>query len=178
MNRIAIDRTGNQTTVTVSRWPNEDAPFQISTSAPSAGISALPGPVKEAINKRNQRGGAAKGRVLYAEQLGLSGRRITVGALILHITEKGEPEILNLGVADFKVGQDRRQLIATMLACVVSIAIECDSRSVSWLVHGDKAAKAAAAFGFRRLPQGRSPRGTIRLGRQVQNLSGRLSAAG
>jgi hypothetical protein len=178
VNRIAIDRAGNQTTVTVTRWPNEEAPLQISTSAPAAGISALPGPLKRAINKRNQRGGAAKGRVLYAEQLGLPGRRITVGALILHITERDEPEILNLGVADFKVGRDRRQLIATMLTCVVSIAIECDSRSVSWLVHGDKEAKAATAFEFRRLPQGRSPRGTIRLRRKVQKLSGRLSAAG
>ncbi len=169
MKRIAIDRAGNQTTVTVSRWPNDDAPYQISTSAPGAGISALPGPLKKTINRRNQRGGAAKGRVLYAEQLGLSGRRITVGALILHITERREPEILNLGVAHFKVGQDRQQLIAAMLACVVRIAIECDCRSVSWVVHSDKAAKAAAAFEFRRLPRGRSsPRGTIRLRRQVQ----------
>jgi len=168
--RIAIDRAGNQTTVTVSRWPNEDAPYQISTSAPGADPSALPGPLKKAINRRNQRGGATKGRVLYAEQLGLSGRRITVGALILHITEKGVPEILNLGVADFKVGEDRQQLTATMLACIARIAIGCDCRSVTWLVHSDKAAKAAAAFGFRRLPRGRgnSPRGTIRLGRQVQ----------
>ena len=170
MKRIAIDRAGNQTTVTVSRWPNENAPYQISTSAPGADISALPGALKKAINSRNQRGGAAKGRVLYAEQPGLSGRRITVGALILHLDAKGEPEILNLGVADFKDGEDRKQLVATMLACVTKIAIECDCSSVTWLVHSDKAAKAAAAFGFRRLPHGRnSPRGTIRLGRQVQN---------
>jgi len=167
--RIAIDRAGNRTTVIVSRWPNNDAPYQISTSAPSTDVSVLPGPLKKAINRRNQRGGAMKGRVLYAEQLGLSGRRITVGALILHITERREPEILNLGVADFKVGEDRQQLIATMLSCVVRIAIECDCCSVTWLVHGDKAAKVAAAFGFRRLPRGRnSPRGTIRLGRQIQ----------
>ncbi len=169
MKRIAIDRSGNQTTFTVSQWPNENAPYQILTSAPGADISALPGPLKQAIKRRNQRGGATKGRVLYAEQLGLSGRRITVGALILHITERGEPEILNLGVADFKVGADRQQLIATMLACVTRIAIECDCSSVTWLVHNDKAAKAAAAFGFRRLPRGRNtPRGTIGLSRQVQ----------
>jgi len=167
--RIAIDRAGNQTTVTVSRWPSADAPYQISTSAPSADTSALPGPLKKAINRRNQRGGAAKGRVLYAEQPGLSGRRITVGALILHISERCEPEIVNLGVTDSKVGEDRQQLIATMLACVTRIAIECNCSSVTWLVHSEKAAKAAAAFGFRRLRRGRNPpRGTIRLARQLQ----------
>jgi hypothetical protein len=166
---IAIDRAGKQTTVTVSRWPNEGAPYQISTSAPGADTSALPESLRKAIHRRNQRGGATKGRVLYAEQLGLSDRRITVGALILHITERGEPEILNLGVADFKDSEDRHQLIVTMLACVTGIAIECDCSSVAWLVHNDKGAKAAAAFGFRRLRRGRSsPRGTIRLSRQIQ----------
>lgn len=168
MNRIAIDRAGNQTTVTVSRWPREDAPYQISTSVPGADTSSLPVPLKHAINRRRQHGGATKGRVLYAEQLGLPGRRIMVGALILHINERGEPEIVNFGVADFKVGEDRQQLILTMLACVNKIAIECGSRSVTWLVRGDQAAKAAAAFGFRRLPRRDWPRGAILLRRQVQ----------
>lgn len=92
-----------------------------------------------------------------------------MGALILHISERCEPEIVNLGVTDSKVGEDRQQLIATMLACVTRIAIECNCSSVTWLVHSEKAAKAAAAFGFRRLRRGRNPpRGTIRLARQLQ----------
>lgn len=170
MKRIVIDRARDQTSVTVRQWPREDAPYQISTAVtPSADLSTLPDSMRKAINRRKQRGGAAKGRVLYIEQLGLSGSKIIVGALVLHIAEKGEPEILNLGVADFKVGQDRRQIIATMLACITGIAVECNSTSITWLVHSDDAAKAAAAFDFRRLPRGRnSPRGTIRLVRQIQ----------
>ena len=169
MNRITIDLSGGQTTVAVSRWPSENAPYQVSTSATGVDISVLPAPLKKAIQRRNQRGGAAKGRVLYAEQAGLSGRRITVGALILHVDARRQLEILNLGVADFKDGKDRKQLIATMLACVTGIALECDCRSVTWLVHNDAAAKAAARFGFQRLPRGsKSPRGTIRLSRPVQ----------
>ncbi len=168
--RIAIDLSGNQTTITVNHWPNENAPYQISTSVPGADISALPDPLRRAIGRRNQRGGAMKGRVLYAEQLGLAGRRILVGALILHVDARRQPEILNLGVADFKDGQDRQQVIAAMLACVTKIALECNCRSVTWLVHSDNAAAAAAAFGYRRLPRGRNaPRGVIRLSRRIQN---------
>lgn len=167
--RIAIEFSANQTTITVDHWPNENAPYQISTAVPEADISALPKPLRDAIKRRNQRGGAMKGRVLYAEQLGLAGRRILVGALILHIDARRQPEILNLGVVDFKDGRDRQQVIATMLACATTIASECDCRSVIWLVHTDKAAAAAAAFGYRRLPRGRNtPRGTIRLSRQIQ----------
>ncbi len=169
MKRITIDLSGKQTTITVSRWPDEKAPYQVSTSVPSADISALPDSLQKAIKKRNQRGGAMKGRVLYAEQLGLSGKRIMVGALILHLDTKRQPEILNLGVADFKADDDRQQVIAAMLACVTGIAIECDCPSVTWLVHSGKAAAAAAAFRFSRLPHGRNtPRGTIRLSRQIQ----------
>ena len=169
MKRISIDRSSDRTTVTVARWPDDDAPYQISTSIPDADISDLPAPLQEAINKRNQRGGDQKGRVLYTEQLGLSARRIVVGALIVHLAADLQPEILALGVVDFKEGQDRQQVIATMLACVVKIAIECDRGSVLWLVRSEDAAKAAVPFGFRRLPQSRNtPRGTIRLSREVQ----------
>lgn len=168
--RIAIDLSSKQTTITVNQWPDENAPYQISTSVPGADISALPDSLRRAIGRRNQRGGAMKGRVLYAEQLGLAGRRILVGALILHVDARRQPEILNLGVADFKDGQDRQQVIAAMLACVTKIALECNCRSVTWLVHNDNAAAAAASFGYRRLPRGRNaPRGVIRLTRQIQN---------
>lgn len=169
MNRIAIIGANDQTTVTVSRWPSDDAPYQISTAAQARDISGLPQPLRKAISRRNQHGGTAKGRVLYAEQMGLRSERITVGALILHVTQKRDIEILNLGTAYFKEGQDRMQVVSLMLACVDKIAIELGCSAVTWLAHNKQAANAAAAFGFRRLRRGRStPRGTICCSRQVQ----------
>jgi hypothetical protein len=132
--RIESRRGGRETVIVVDKWPSPRAPFHVSTSnelPKVAGEAEWSAADATALGLRagggggEHRAGADKGRILYAVcKCGLPIAERVVGAVALHVPEKGPLRIVRVCTVRNIPRADKAAAAVALVGCAVQVAAE------------------------------------------------------
>jgi hypothetical protein len=178
---VEVKRGGQETRITVSGWPREQAAWAIYTldQIPQQVSSPEWDPRDEAALSQRLGGGRVKGRVLEAVGFHNFDWNASVAAVLLHVESRKPLRITRMLVIDGLSGPDEQEVRVALLACAAEVALALKAKGVGngrldWEIPADQEGRLMRIYpDFTKAPASQQPRGNRSLLRRCPDKDSR-----